>query len=379
MGAFVAVRKLCLTAATALVVVSATAGAMWAQTGKWSVAAAPTLALRGGGTQSNEELAIVVGATRWPDGSILVADRGAYALHLFSAAGKETRTFGRKGKGPGEIAYPKALFRCGAFAMVYDIEGEMVSVFAPNGALSRTFRFSKKPSGRVPYSSACNTAGQFVHYGWENAREMKAGAFRSLVPLYMSAADSADGRLIATIGGSERWGTQYGTRPLPLGKESRIAIGRERIYAGENDSYEIKVFSLSGESLQPIRKPVPPVRVTPRDISDLIEQQVSIRGEGQRKAIEANLAAIVLPKTLPAYAALVVDADDNLWVQDFAHANPRLVTWTVFGRQGNQLAEVALPATLDIYEIGQDYILGRYLDPDEAVPEVRLYRLSKPN
>ena len=32
---------------------------------------------------------------------------------------------------------------------------------------------------------------------------------------------------------------------------------------------------------------------------------------------------------------------------------------------------------LEIYEIGADYVLGRYIDPDEQVPEVRLYGLIR--
>jgi hypothetical protein len=36
-----------------------------------------------------------------------------------------------------------------------------------------------------------------------------------------------------------------------------------------------------------------------------------------------------------------------------------------------------MPKHLEVYEIGRDYVLGRYLDPDESVPLVRMYRLTR--
>jgi len=32
---------------------------------------------------------------------------------------------------------------------------------------------------------------------------------------------------------------------------------------------------------------------------------------------------------------------------------------------------------LDVNEIGEDHVFGRYLDPDESIPQVCLYRLVR--
>jgi hypothetical protein len=84
-----------------------------------------------------------------------------------------------------------------------------------------------------------------------------------------------------------------------------------------------------------------------------------------------------LPKTLPPYAAFVVDSDDLLWVQDYPRPQFPTVRWSIFDRSSRAIAEAAMPTHFEVYEIGRDYVLGRYLDPEEAVPEVRLYRLSR--
>ncbi|HEX6050496.1 MAG TPA: hypothetical protein VFZ21_14550 [Gemmatimonadaceae bacterium] len=52
------------------------------------------------------------------------------------------------------------------------------------------------------------------------------------------------------------------------------------------------------------------------------------------------------------------------------------VAWRVFDRDGATVAVVDLPVHLAVFEIGADYLLGRYLDPEESIPQVRLYRGS---
>ena len=49
----------------------------------------------------------------------------------------------------------------------------------------------------------------------------------------------------------------------------------------------------------------------------------------------------------------------------------------MFSADGTMRATVLLPTALEVYEIGRDYVLGRYVDADESVPEVRLYSLTR--
>jgi hypothetical protein len=83
------------------------------------------------------------------------------------------------------------------------------------------------------------------------------------------------------------------------------------------------------------------------------------------------------PPTLPAYTALIVDSEDLVWVRAFPRGTGGTAPWSVFASSGALIAEVAVPRHLEVFEIGRDYLLGRYLDPAEAIPEVRLYRLDR--
>jgi hypothetical protein len=72
-----------------------------------------------------------------------------------------------------------------------------------------------------------------------------------------------------------------------------------------------------------------------------------------------------------------VDALDQLWVEEYPRPRAATVTWTVFAPDGRLVGKAALPRHLSVFEIGRDYVLGRYLDPEEAIPQVRMYRLIR--
>lgn len=324
----------------------------------------------------------IVGATRLPDGRILVGDHGAFALRLFAADGKHVRDFARKGSGPGEVTYLRYLMRCGDSLFTMDIEnGHRVDVRTLEGTYTRTYRFKSPQGGSVPYATVCNRNRVFAHYGWDNFREFKEGVSRQRVPFWLSGPDSTLRTTIGSFSGSERFGMVrqriVNSRPLPLGKEPVIAIGRDRVYIGTADRYEIMTFDLAGTRVATITKPNVGLQTTQADIEYAQEKDIAGRGDSVRTLVERSFAAMPLPKTIPAYASMIVDVDDYLWVQDYPRTKAASVRWTVFDRSGRSVTEVALPTHLEVYEIGRDYVLGRYVDPDESIPEVRLYRLRR--
>jgi len=82
------------------------------------------------------------------------------------------------------------------------------------------------------------------------------------------------------------------------------------------------------------------------------------------------------PDVLPHYSALEADPDGNLWVRHYHSASLPSFEWTVFDSTGHMLGDVTFPEGLDVYEIGRDYVLGRWQD-EADVEYVRLHRLSR--
>lgn len=360
-----------LRAGVAVLVATSAAGA---QSGKWTIDAKPTFILGTPGDGPTAEFAFVNGATMLPDGNIMVSDRSDYSMLIVAPDGKIVKKFGRKGAGPGELTNSFFSWRCGKHVFIGNNAGATLSVFALDGSFVRSSRFGAGHSKQGPYRTSCNRNELFAHYGWDSSKDNKSGAtYRSQVPVWVTPGDSSRGTLIATVKGSERWATSF----LPLGRETRVAIGSDRVYVGEADAYEIKVFALNGKPLPAIKKSTREVAVTKQDRTREVDRIIATMGEKYRKGIEAQYADSPIPKTLPPYRELVVDADDNLWVRDYARTGANNVTWTAFNKDGKQLSEVLLPDALEVYEIGKDYVLGRYIDDNAGAPEVRKYRLIK--
>ncbi len=350
---------------------------------QWKLGAEPALTLGLDDGDPNALLDVIVFATRLPDGSILVGDRGEYALKHFDGSGRFRRAFARKGSGPGEVRYLGRMFRCGDSILTYDIEeGHRMSVFSLDGRYARSFRWRTPPGQSVPYVSACNAAGVFVHVGWPGSASRRPGIHRARVPVWMSRADSSAPRMLDSVSGSERWGQVaegrlVGSRPLPLGKQPVVGVGRSRALVGDADRFMAFGYDLAGRRMARVERSVVPTAVSPRDIRDEIERAVAEAGESRRAQVEREYAAITFPATVPAYTQLVMDAEDFAWVRSFPRGGAREVPWSVFSPSGRFVTEVAIPSHLEVFEIGRDYVLGRYLAPDEAIPQVRLYRLDR--
>ena len=97
---------------------------------------------------------------------------------------------------------------------------------------------------------------------------------------------------------------------------------------------------------------------------------------GIRSAQEAVLEEIPFPESFPAFKGLRVDSEGNLWVRDYPVPGTNLSSYSVFDATGHLLGPVHLPHSLTPFDIGNDYILGRYKDPDD-VEYIHLYELRK--
>lgn len=204
---------------------------------RFTLASAPTLVL-GRGEAEGEFFTAVAGASRMPDGSIVVGDRGKHAMLRFDRAGALQQRFARQGKGPGEVQYLLAMHRCGDTLDTLDINASRLTRFTLDGRTVGSVLLSP-----LPYRTACAPDGRLVAMGWERNEDMREGG--------------------------------------------------------------------------------------------------------------------------------------NVWVQHYPRAASASVAWTVFSPAGVHLGATQTPAALEVYEIDRDYVLGRYLHPDDGVPEVREYRLTR--
>jgi hypothetical protein len=338
-----------------------------AQGASWRLSTQP-VARVGIGESDGDMLLAPSGATKLPNGNFVVGDVDAFAIKEYSASGKFLRKYGRKGNGPGEISYIFPLMRCGDALVANDLGGGPAQlVFDHDGTYKRKFRIPAQI-----YRLSCNTHLQFAVTGWEIRGMAKEGSYRPVSPYLLARADSTTPILLGELPGPDR----IGNRPLPLGRDPRMAIGPNRVYIGLGDSLHILVYDLSGKPLPALSARAPRIATTPADFTAEMEREIAMVGEKARPAIEKQYATMTPPKFLPATRDLIVDADGNLWVQHFPRATAKTVTWTTFSPAGRVLATTAVPTDLEVYEIGRDYVLGRIVN-DDGIPEVRAYALTR--
>jgi hypothetical protein len=102
------------------------------------------------------------------------------------------------------------------------------------------------------------------------------------------------------------------------------------------------------------------------------------QGDARRiAAMEERMRRFRYATQFPPYFYVKSDAAGNLWVQEY-HPLPALrKSWSVFDTSGIFLGDVEMPGKFQVFEIGEDYVLGNWRD-ELDIEHVRLYRIVKP-
>lgn len=350
----------------------------------WTVDSVPTLDV--GGVDTLETFGEVNGAARLADGGVVVADRMSSSLKYFDKNNNFVRAVGRNGDGPGEFGYISWMLHCADSLFVNDIVSRKITVFSMDGVYARQFAMKGDTIGQQPYASACSANGLFIHNGWDMNRKFpdKSGPMRGNVPYWTSTSNGEVLRRLGQHAWADRWvtireGGGGGSGPLPMGRIPVIAASRSHFYVGTADSFHINVYALDGSAVAPILKPGTNRATQPADIERFKLLDSAGRRADENKYREQHWASLEFPKTLPAYTALIVDNQDNLWVRAYPPATGGVVDWTVFSNQGKEIAQLKLPDALTVLEIGNDFILGALTDVESGVTRVQVRSLKRNN
>ena len=100
-------------------------------------------------------------------------------------------------------------------------------------------------------------------------------------------------------------------------------------------------------------------------------------GKG-REAIKAALSRLPPPDTIELYRYVRVSQYGHLWLRQPAQPAAATRSWQIYDIDGNALARVDIPAELEIYDYGKDYLIGRARDSLD-VEYLRMYRFDTGN
>ena len=345
---------------------------------RWVIAPKPSISIGAVEGAPAYLFSQIVGVTRLSNGSIVVADRGSHQIRFFDNAGQHLKSVGRQGQGPGEFEHMRALLRCGGDSIfAFDLHWDQ-KVYTPGGRLVREQRLTLPTSGfRSPYELGCSSRGMFVAQAWSpQVLQPQHEFYRTSARIFIL---TRDGNIAADLGdfpNSERLSSTRGNRPHPFGRQTAIAIGRDRVYVGTAERMEVWTYDFAGKRGNPFLGPSPDLTIRPVHLAAYLEERVATVDDSIKPRLRREIPRMPLPSSFPAYTSLRLDSMENLWVERFPRPGELQRSWLVFSRAGHVIAEVIAVKGLRVLDIGNDYVLGVHTD-DDGVERVQLHALIK--
>ena len=230
-------------------------------------------------------------------------------------------------------------------------------------------------------------------YGPGYHDDFRDGINRLPHPIGIADLEQARFDSVALVPGWDVWVEHWGGAGArmaapPFARSSDVIGSGGHIYVAPTDDFTVLVLDASGTLTRIVRTPHEPVPVRPRDwdawIAELNELFPNLTPE-QRAEGDRLLAAMPVPRHMPAYRGIDVDRGGNLWLHDYPRPGLTSPGARVFDSTGTWLGSVSLPAGMKRalsreplpFDIGDDWILGVWTDALD-VEYVRLYRLEKP-
>lgn len=303
------------------------------------------------------------GASKLPDGRIVVADNDSGELRVFDAEGNHLATWAGKGEGPGEIAPEGHLVTAepwqgdSIMAWFTGFAG-VVSIYDADGNFGRSLRFGAPPP-EVRWPEAPRADGTILVTTNANTVEIWNGDNTLSISLgYHPLGETYE------VPVQYEW--QPSTYPVVYGQQRVVGLWGDLVFIGALHGYEIRAFDADGTLVRIVRRDHVPRAPTQADIDHYVSS-------GRRYREPAQIA-----ESFPAFSYIMGDGAGHLWVREYdlpLEPGPAPL-WTVFAPTGRVLGFVETPVELDIEEIGEDYILGRVVD-EMGVESIQVWPLER--
>ncbi|MDE2795608.1 MAG: 6-bladed beta-propeller [Gemmatimonadota bacterium] len=306
-------------------------------------------------------------ATTLSDGRIVVVDMASDELRVFDSVGTHLATWGGQGEGPGEFIDLYHVDRWpGDSVAAGDYRRESITVFDSDGNLGRIVRLESDP---FPWDLRAFFALGLYMVTREGSvlvsRQRHGSDVVDIVIL------DAEGGLRGSLGHHPGWPSLV-QRDMVLyqpifSRALAVEPWAELVVVAPTDRSEIRAFTQTGTLARIVRLGKEPRTPERAHIDAYIEAQVSRSSSedaDHRARMRRDYNAVPVAERFPVFTSVIADALDHLWVEEYEVPGEERegVLWTVVDPGGRVLGFVETPERLEIYEIGDDFILGRVRD-----------------
>ncbi len=329
----------------------------------------------------------IEGAHQLPDGRVVVVDRSSCELRFFGTDGVFLKRTGGRGEGPGEFRQYCALAPSADVDSLFVYDIGRLSVFDDRGRFIR--RVNLLWPGHRPRVVGVADGVAGLEAGVRNIPSAGHPTFRQIDVDY-AMLELEPGRVVWEERGFQ-WHRTY-RNVMPGGTTSVVpiafditpvaAMGRDGFYValGENHGPEIRQYGTAGLS-RLIRLAEPSAGApSTADIRALIEFDYApyAMPDTTRERISRDLLRryreLPLPEIKPVFSRLLIDDAGWLWAELYRFEVEAPVRWLVFDPHGEGVGSVDMPPDLHLWQIGQDFVLGVWMD-EHRVEYVRRHAL----
>ncbi len=375
----------------------------------WRIGPEPSVTI--GSVEANDEfqLHLVDDALMLGDGRLVVANAGSHQLLVFDEAGNHLAAWGQKGEGPGDFggvhsgnAYGFRLFWAepwpgDSIAVchgTYSLGLDLLSIFDSNGRHGRRVNLARDGS-----HTACRDVlpdgGILASRYPESSGLAPTGLSRPSIDFLLLEGDGSLRAELGTHPGAEefQYNDETGFPPFnfwmhdpPFQQSIVWGVWDGLAIVSNTDRYEIRAYGADGALARIVRRDHPVRTPTEADLDWYKANYLDrITDDGFREKMTPVLDALLLPSSFPAFSpiekyelGIKVDALDYLWVREYRLPGDESdrPLWTVFDPGGIVQGFIETPPGLVIYEIGEDYILGKVFD-ELRVEYVQLWPLER--
>jgi len=344
------------------------------------------------------------------DGSIYVYDRQAPALRKYDAQGKFVKTFGRKGRGPGEYLDAGGLaLTADGRVLLWDTGNWRINVYSPDGTVLPSWSTLSGAGGNVSMSTGrslmVDTAGRtYVRrrlFGARAPSESRTVWIRYRpdgTPLDTIGPPrfTAQAMLLTAASPGGRATTSMGVPFAPTPRTVMSPLGH--LVTGLADRYAFEIHAVPGRPVTSVRRNVEAVSVT-RHERDSARDAVVERMRRTEPAWSWNGPGI--PAHKPYYADLFAADDGRIWVAVVGEVaqrvgsvsgggggggparpnrpaapasvppTPRPALYDVFEPNGAYVGQVEVPPRVSTVVRRGDYVWGVEFDDDDVQRVVR--------
>ena len=330
----------------------------------WRIGPEPTVSIGVLEGEDPYQLFHTTDATKLSDGRIVVVNRGTAELRVFDEFGTYLATWGGEGEGPGEFEDIMRIATLpGDSVITWGLSADAaMHVFDAAGNFGRRFSPLKGQSS--------------VRTQWT----LPVSVMRDGSILASQQPDRVDSVAVELWDGEGRLQSPLGSHPAQLveiignmlhhetfGRTLAREPWGDLVIISPTDRYEIKAYARDGTLARIVRREYVRRAPTDADLDAYVERRVAEMpsymlefAEERRRQFRSSPVA----EYFPAFESVMTDRVDHLWIEEYEsptdHRPARL--WTVFDPEGRVLGHVETPKELEIYEIGEDYILGHARD-----------------